>query len=90
MGLAATPALSSRGSSNPPFPADAKSAASGGPLENQLMDTIRDVAVFAWGIIGINRSLEQHKYGSPSGNAHPDAMVDDNWNNEAAADRDYK
>jgi hypothetical protein len=51
------------------------------------MDTIRDVAVFAWGIIGINRSLEQHKYGSPSGNAHPDAMVDDSWDNDTAAGR---
>jgi hypothetical protein len=51
------------------------------------MNTIRDVAVFAWGIIGINRSLEQHKYGSPSGNAHPDATVDDTRDNDAAAGR---
>ena len=54
------------------------------------MDTIRDVAVFAWGIIGIHRSLGQHEYGLPSGHAHPDAMVDDNWDNEATAGRNYK
>lgn len=89
LGQGPTPARSSRGSSIPPSSAEAKSVASG-PHENQLMDTIRDVAVFAWGIIGINRSLEQHKYGSPSGNAHPDAMVDDNWDNEATAGRNYK
>lgn len=89
MGQGPTPAPSSRDSSTPPCPAEANSVASG-PHENQLMDTIRDVAVFAWGIIGINRSLEQHKYGSPSGNAHPDAMVDDNWDNEATAGRNYK
>ncbi|OOQ83133.1 hypothetical protein PEBR_36626 [Penicillium brasilianum] len=79
----ATPATSSQSSSNQPHPVAAKYAASHsphhGPQENLLMDTIRDVAVFAWGIIGINRSLEQHKYGSPSGNAHPDAMTDGSW-----------
>ncbi|KAJ5368628.1 uncharacterized protein N7496_008388 [Penicillium cataractarum] len=85
-GLAATPATSSQSSSQP-YPAAAKDASSHGPQENLLMDTIRDVAVFAWGIIGINRSLEQHKYGSPSGNAHPDAMVDDSLDDEAAAGR---
>ena len=83
-----TPAPSSRNSSTPTFLAEAKSGASR-PHENQLMNTIRDVAVFACGIIGIHRSLEQHKYGPPSGNAHPDAMADDNWDNEATAGRNY-
>ncbi|KAJ5896421.1 uncharacterized protein N7473_005820 [Penicillium subrubescens] len=87
LGQTTTPASSLQGSSNQSYPATAKDAAAGGPQNNLLMDTIRDVAVFAWGIIGINRSLEQHKYGSPSGNAHPDAMVDDSWDNDAAAGR---
>lgn len=87
LGQTTTPASSSQGSSNQPYPATAKDAAAGGPQNNLLMDTIRDVAVFAWGIIGINRSLEKHKYGSPSGNAHPDAMVDDSLDNDTAAGR---
>ncbi|KAJ5666877.1 hypothetical protein N7462_011286 [Penicillium macrosclerotiorum] len=64
----------------PPFYTDTKGVEPNGPLAELLMDTIRDVAVFAWGIIGINRSLEQYKCGTPSGNAQPqsaDAMVDD-------------
>lgn len=84
---APTPASSSQSSSSPPYPGASRAATSNGPQENLLMNTIRDVAVFAWGIIGINRSLEQHKYGSPSGNAHPDATVDDTRYNDAAAGR---
>lgn len=47
-----------------------------GPHSYRLMDTIRDVAVFAWGIIGINRGLEQYKCGTPTGNAHPGDEMD--------------
>ncbi|KAL1861994.1 hypothetical protein Plec18170_000818 [Paecilomyces lecythidis] len=36
-----------------------------------LFDTIRDVAVFAWGVIGINRSLEKYKRGTPMGESQP-------------------
>ncbi|KAJ5087572.1 hypothetical protein N7456_011188 [Penicillium angulare] len=64
---------------------------SSGPQAHNLMDTIRDVAVFAWGIVGINRSLEQYKLGIPTGNAHPeDEMVDDSWEDKTATveDRD--
>ncbi|KAJ6012053.1 hypothetical protein N7522_002408 [Penicillium canescens] len=55
--------------------------ASGGPGETgphsyRLMDTIRDVAVFAWGIVGINRGLEQYKCGTPTGDAQPDDEID--------------
>jgi hypothetical protein len=49
-----------------------------GPHSHRLMDTIRDVAVFAWGIVGINRSLEQYKCGTPTGNAHPGDEMDMN------------
>ncbi|EPS28962.1 hypothetical protein PDE_03908 [Penicillium oxalicum 114-2] len=80
LGLGATTTTDQNfGSRHLPHPAASKSATSRGPQETLLMDTIRDVAVFAWGIVGINRSLEQHKYGSPSGNAHPDAMMDETW-----------
>ncbi|KAJ5232953.1 hypothetical protein N7468_005909 [Penicillium chermesinum] len=62
-------------------PPEANQRGSGGPDADQLMQSIRDVAVFAWGIVGINRSLEQFKRGTPSGAAQPEAletMVDDN------------
>lgn len=61
----------------PPFQADTREddGATAGPHANQLMDTIRDVAVFAWGIVGINRSLERYKYGTPSGYALPEDEV---------------
>lgn len=62
---------------NPQFQTDKQQSSPAGPHASQLMDTIRDVAVFAWGIVGINRSLEQYKYGTPSGDAHPeDAVMD--------------
>ncbi|KAJ5320047.1 hypothetical protein PENANT_c025G02075 [Penicillium antarcticum] len=47
-----------------------------GPHSYRLMDTIRDVAVFAWGIVGINRGLEQYKYGTPTGNSRPEDEMD--------------
>ncbi|KAJ5753655.1 uncharacterized protein N7511_007808 [Penicillium nucicola] len=47
-----------------------------GPHSYRLMDTIRDVAVFAWGIVGINRGLEQYKCGTPTGNARPEDKMD--------------
>ncbi|KAJ5485262.1 hypothetical protein N7539_005250 [Penicillium diatomitis] len=81
LGLGATIAPTQNYSSRQlPHPAaSTKTGLTRGPQENLLMDTIRDVAVFAWGIVGINRSLEQHKYGSPSGNAHPDVTMDETW-----------
>lgn len=47
-----------------------------GPHSSCLMDTIREVAVFAWGIVGINRDLEQYTCGTPTGNAHPGEKMD--------------
>jgi hypothetical protein len=43
----------------------------GGPHTQDFFNTIRDVAVFAWGIVGINGSLEQYRGGQPSGDALP-------------------
>lgn len=65
----------------PPQP-EVKESGHGGPAAHNLMDTIRDVAVFAWGIVGINRSVEQHMCGTPTGDAQPvdEEMVDDGDN----------
>lgn len=38
---------------------------------HDLLQTIREVAVFAWGVVGINGSLEQFKSGRPQGDALP-------------------
>jgi hypothetical protein len=57
------------------------------------MDTIRDVAVFAWGIVGINRSLEQYKTGTPTGDAHPvdvDTPMNDAWDRDTTAGRSWQ
>ncbi|GAM36990.1 hypothetical protein TCE0_022r06521 [Talaromyces pinophilus] len=43
----------------------------GGPHPQDFFRTIRDVAVFAWGIVGINGSLEKYRRGQPSGDALP-------------------
>lgn len=43
----------------------------GGPHPQDFLSTIRDVAVFAWGIVGINGSLEQYRKGQPRGDALP-------------------
>ena len=41
------------------------------PAEAGFMAAIRDVAVFAWSLTGINGSLTQYGYGQPSGEALP-------------------
>ncbi|KAJ5547932.1 hypothetical protein N7513_005166 [Penicillium frequentans] len=74
-----TSSSSAPSSAVPPPQPEAKAGGSGGPPTHNLMDTIREVAVFAWGIVGINRSLEQYKVGTPAGNAQPaNAAFDDN------------
>lgn len=84
------PSTSAHTFSTPRFQPEVKLGSSG-PQAPDLMDTIRDVAVFAWGIVGINRSLEQYKCGTPTGNSQPEgAAVDDTWANEAAAGRSWQ
>lgn len=58
---------SSVSGATPPAPV----ASSGSSHSKLLFDTIRDVAVFAWGIIGINGSLEKYKRGTPMGESQP-------------------
>ena len=86
-----TPSSSAYSYGFPPFYTEAKASGSSGPQSHNLMDTIRDVAVFAWGIVGINRSLEKYKCGTPTGDSQPvDTIVEDSWGNEAAAGRSWE
>lgn len=82
----------------PPQP-EIKESGHSGPAAHNLMDTIRDVAVFAWGVVGINRFLARYKCGTPTGDAQPadadadaegDIKVGDNWDDEAAAGRSWQ
>ncbi|KAF5578192.1 hypothetical protein FPCIR_11677 [Fusarium pseudocircinatum] len=43
----------------------------GGPPMDQLMQSIRDVAVFAWALVGINGNIASYGHGQPSGEAQP-------------------
>lgn len=45
--------------------------ATGGPYNPHFMQTIRDVAVFAWAVTGINGNLANHATGTPQGQAVP-------------------
>ena len=42
-----------------------------GPQTEDFMNSIREVAVFAWALTGINGSLAQYSRGKPTGNAQP-------------------
>ncbi|KAL8659637.1 MAG: hypothetical protein Q9226_000342, partial [Calogaya cf. arnoldii] len=43
----------------------------GAATSTDFMNTIRDVAVFAWALTGINGSLSQYSRGKPSGESQP-------------------
>ena len=45
-----------------------------GPLDEDFMNSIREVAVFAWSLTGINGSLAQYGRGKPSGEAQPNEL----------------
>lgn len=46
-------------------------AAAKGPATEDFMNSIREVAVFAWALTGINGSLEKYQRGTPSGESQP-------------------
>ncbi|TDZ27505.1 hypothetical protein CTRI78_v012266 [Colletotrichum trifolii] len=46
----------------------------GGPPVDHLMNSIRDVAVFAWALVGINGNLATYTRGHPRGEAQPDGL----------------
>lgn len=48
--------------------------AAGGPPSDQLMKSIRDVAVFAWALVGINGTLATYGRGQPRDRAVPEAL----------------
>ena len=54
-----------------PTAAGADMAATKGPPAEDFMNCIREVAVFAWALTGINGSLEQYGRGTPSGESQP-------------------
>ncbi|KAJ8131437.1 hypothetical protein O1611_g2187 [Lasiodiplodia mahajangana] len=53
------------------MPVQERVKAAGGPPTDQLMKSIRDVAVFAWGLVGINGNLASCSRGNPSGESQP-------------------
>ncbi|KAL1968586.1 hypothetical protein VTN77DRAFT_1796 [Rasamsonia byssochlamydoides] len=55
----------------PPSGVANNSSAEDGSHSQSFLETIRDVAVFAWGVIGINGSLERYKSGIPTGESLP-------------------
>ncbi len=51
--------------------AQVNAAAIRGPATEDFMNSIREVAVFAWSLTGINGSLEQYARGTPTGESQP-------------------
>lgn len=49
--------------------------ASAGPSIDNVMSSIRDVAVFAWSLVGINGNIASHGHGKPVGEAMPPGGV---------------
>ena len=56
-----------------PTGAQADSASMQGPDQEDFMNSIREVAVFAWSLTGINGSLARYGRGRPSGQSLPPA-----------------
>ena len=54
-----------------PTAARSEAAATHGPPTEDFMNTIREVAVFAWALTGINGSLAQYTRGLPTGESQP-------------------
>ena len=54
-----------------PTAARSEAAANNGPAAEDFMSSIREVAVFAWALTGINGSLAQYTHGTPTGESQP-------------------
>ena len=48
-----------------------EAGATHGPATEDFMNSIREVAVFAWALTGINGSLVQYTHGTPTGESQP-------------------
>ena len=63
------------GAIHPAMPADyggpQQDHAQAGPSQVDFMNSIRDVAVFAWALTGINGSLADYSRGKPIGESQP-------------------
>ena len=57
-----------------PTSQQANTAATHGPASEEFMNSIREVAVFAWSLTGINGSLAQYSRGTPSGESQPETL----------------
>lgn len=57
-----------------PTAAQAATAATTGPCSEDFMNSIRETAVFAWSLTGINGSLAQYGRGTPSGESQPSTL----------------
>ncbi|KAH7053354.1 hypothetical protein B0J12DRAFT_52964 [Macrophomina phaseolina] len=55
----------------PQQPTPAGGSEYGGPIAADFMQSIRDVAVFAWALTGINGSLAEYSRGKPKGESQP-------------------
>jgi hypothetical protein len=59
----------------PPYPLGAQhpamAQAAPSATQNAFMQSIRDVAVFAWALVGINGSLTDYSHGKPVGESQP-------------------
>jgi len=54
-----------------PFSAQADHVRAGGPAQDDFMNSIRDQAIFAWALTGINGALHQYGAGKPRGESLP-------------------
>jgi hypothetical protein len=54
-----------------PAMAHASSGSSSGPSMDNLMESIREIAVFAWALVGINGNLASYSRGRPMAGAQP-------------------
>ena len=57
-----------------PTAGQAATAATTGPYSEDFMNSIRETAVFAWSLTGINGSLAQYGRGTPSGESQPSTL----------------
>lgn len=60
--------------------------AAGGPPLDQLMTSIRDVAVFAWALVGINGNIAEHAHGLPKGGTRSGEGLD-GWDRATGSTR---
>ncbi|KAJ9625128.1 hypothetical protein H2203_005083 [Taxawa tesnikishii (nom. ined.)] len=55
---------------------EAPFARASGPDQSDFMNAIREQAIFAWALAGINGTLEKYAFGRPLGRSDEQALVD--------------